>query len=168
MLILISIYSYDNPLISLSFFFGLCFFRKIKITARNAHSVAMKLIGMDLLLLSCASAIASGVSLLPPASFDGSGRNLQYPEYGAVGEPSILLFGAAEQPPLDPNVVLPNPRLVSEMVFGRSTASNQYSSRRVNDLALTFAELIAHDIFSAVDNRSQPINVPVPECDQGF
>jgi hypothetical protein len=109
----------------------------------------------------------------PFYSIDGSGNNLDHPDWGAVGQDllrtaparygdGVSTLGGANRP---------SPRLISDVIVTDSTDGNITNSRLMSDQVYAWGQFIDHDIDLTSDGTGSQLeaaNVPVPTGDPYF
>lgn len=101
-------------------------------------------------------------------SYDGSGNNLNYSEWGSAHTHMKYFVGNAfadgiSEPSGEDR---PNPREVSNIIFDQPEFIE--SNLGISDFGWGFGQFIDHDITLVDDNFSEWIPIPVPECDEFF
>ncbi|MAT54575.1 MAG: hypothetical protein CMN32_08830 [Saprospirales bacterium] len=100
-------------------------------------------------------------------TIDGTGNNLVFPDFGAVGTHVLtqtIGFSDGISAPAGP--ARPNPRLVSNMLFSQTNLVND--SRTLSAYAWAWGQFIDHDITLSPDNPDESFDIEVPPFDMYF
>lgn len=101
-------------------------------------------------------------------TIDGSGNNLQNPEWGAARAPMLLVspinFSDGVGAPAGPD--RPSPRYISNMLFVQNTMA--MDERGLSAFAWGFGQFVDHDITLSPERPDETILIPVPTGDPFF
>ncbi len=101
-------------------------------------------------------------------SLDGSQNNLDHPFWGAVDAhmrtPGTVGYADGISAPAGPN--RPNPRQISNLMFGQSTMEND--PRGVSAYAWVWGQFIDHDITLVPDHATEQMPISIPPYDFFF
>jgi hypothetical protein len=93
---------------------------------------------------------------------DGTHNDLQYPTMGAVGRCFGRNFALEHVSPDVPNLLVPNPRVVSRVLMTRDTFQ---PATILNLLAAAWIQFMVHDWFVHERSKTDGIDVPTPPGD---
>ncbi|MCB9866462.1 MAG: peroxiredoxin [Phycisphaerales bacterium] len=117
----------------------------------------------------CAASLTAGVVRAEDRSYDGSGNNVDHPDWGAVG--AIFLRKSTNGYP-DGFASMggdtrPNPRVISNTIV-QQTASMP-NGRGLSDWVWQWGQFLDHDLTIApAADPAEPVNIPVPAGDPMF
>ncbi len=101
-------------------------------------------------------------------SIDGSGNNLEHPEWGARGSMQQRLTPVAYadgiNTPAAPD--RENPRTISNLIFDQR--GDVLDPLNLSDYNFAWGQFIDHDITFVPDSDNEPAMIQVKECDQWF
>jgi len=114
--------------------------------------------------------IAATISLSAQVnrSFDGSNNNLNHVTWGSANSHfnNFISTGFADKISEPTGKNRPNPRIISNKVFGQSSFIP--SNRKLTDFGWSFGQFIDHDISFNNDNHDEAIPIHIPACDNAF
>jgi len=101
-------------------------------------------------------------------TLDGSGNNLQHPEWGASGMTQLQpgAFGFSDGFSAPAGVDRPGARMISNALFMQNTLEND--PRSMSAYCWVWGQFIDHDITLVKDHAQEGITVPIPTGDIWF
>lgn len=130
---------------------------------KNLHFTKKTLLSLIIFSLISYSAIGQ-----MNRSYDGTGNNLQHPEWGAKGTNQLRVTEASYSDGVSEPAGLnrPNPRYISNTIFNQDGLLTDPLT--ISDFAFVWGQFIDHDITLVGDNAEDAYPIPVPGGDPYF
>lgn len=119
--------------------------------------------------MSAAAESAEERVLLSAGAIDGTGNNLENPEWGSVGEDLLRLANAQYADAISSvsGEDRPSARLISNVVSD-GDGVDVLSDRMMSAMIYAWGQFIDHDMTSTVSGTSEVMSIPVPTGDPSF